>query len=118
MQYFLEHIEAMCDLDSRHLDEADAFLKKGAGRAATLTNDYRRLLDSKDLDTVMVTVPDQWHALMTIEACQGRKRCLLREAADARQWRGAPNDHCCPRTSPCRPDWHHAAEQCGVSLCH
>ena len=73
MQYFLEHIEAMCDLDPRHLDEADAFLKKEAGRAATLTDDYRRLLDSKDLDAVVVTVPDQWHALMTIEACQAGK---------------------------------------------
>lgn len=73
MRYFLNHIESMCDLDAKHLAEADAFLKKEANHSATLTDDYRRLLDDKDLDAVVVTVPDQWHALMSIEACQAGK---------------------------------------------
>lgn len=38
-----------------------------------MTDDYRRLLNAKDLDAVVITVPDQWHALMTIEACQAGK---------------------------------------------
>ena len=73
MKYFLNNIEALCDLDANYLAEAGAFLQKEAGRSATMTDDYRRLLDSKDLDAVVVTVPDQWHALMTIEACQAGK---------------------------------------------
>ena len=73
MKYFLHNIEALCDLDKNYLAEADAFLKKEANRSATMTDDYRRLLDSKDIDAVVVTVPDQWHALMTIEACQAGK---------------------------------------------
>ncbi|TWT93270.1 Inositol 2-dehydrogenase [Stieleria varia] len=73
MKYLLGNIEAFCDLDANYLSEAAAFLKKETGRDAVMTDDYRRLLDSKDIDAVVVTVPDQWHALMTIEACQAGK---------------------------------------------
>lgn len=73
MKYFLGNIEALCDLDKNYLAEAGSFLQKEANRSAMMTDDYRRLLDSKDLDAVVVTVPDQWHALMTIQACQAGK---------------------------------------------
>lgn len=73
MGYFLKNIEAMCDLDANYLSEAAAFLDQKERRSATTTDDYRRLLDSKELDAVVVTVPDQWHALMTVEACQAGK---------------------------------------------
>ena len=46
MQYFLNHIEAMCDLDAKHLVEADAFLKKEANHSATLTSSSRESSES------------------------------------------------------------------------
>jgi predicted dehydrogenase len=73
MKYFLNNIVAMCDLDKNYLSEAASFLDKEAGLKATLTDDYRRLLDAKDIDAVVVTVPDQWHATMTIDACKAGK---------------------------------------------
>lgn len=73
MRYFLRNIVAMCDLDRNHLAQAEAFLKKEADLSAVVTDDYRRLLDSKDIDAVVVTVPDQWHAIMTTEACKAGK---------------------------------------------
>ena len=73
MKYFLKNIVALCDLDKTYLAEAGDFLQKQAGLTATMTDDYRRLLDAKDVDAVVVTVPDQWHALMTIEACKAGK---------------------------------------------
>ena len=73
MKYFFKNIVALCDLDKNYLGEANDFLQKEAGIKATLTEDYRRLLDAKDVDAVVVTVPDQWHALMTIEACKAGK---------------------------------------------
>lgn len=73
MKYFLKNIVALCDLDANYLAEASAFLKKEANASALMTDDYRRLLDAKDIDAVVVTVPDQWHALMTIEACEAGK---------------------------------------------
>src|SRR5437868_235772 len=73
MKYFLNNIVALCDLDTNYLAEAGEFLQKQANLSAVMTDDYRRLLDAKDLDAVVVTVPDQWHALMTIEACAAGK---------------------------------------------
>ena len=73
MKYFLKNIVALCDLDKNYLGEASDFLQKEAGLKATLTDDYRRLLDAKDIDAVVVTVPDQWHALMSIDACKAGK---------------------------------------------
>ncbi len=73
MKYFLKNIVAICDLDKTYLGEASDFLQKQAGLSATMTDDYRRLLDAKDIDAVVVTVPDQWHAVMTIDACNAGK---------------------------------------------
>jgi len=73
MKYFKSNITAMCDLDKNYLAEADSWLRKEANLEAVLTDDYRKLLDAKDVDAVVVTVPDQWHAKMTIEACQAGK---------------------------------------------
>jgi predicted dehydrogenase len=73
MKYFLKNIVAMCDLDKNYLAEASEFLDKQANLTAMLTDDYRRVLDAKDVDAVVVTVPDQWHATMTIDACKAGK---------------------------------------------
>jgi predicted dehydrogenase len=73
MKYFLNNIVALCDLDRNYLAEAADFLQKQANQSALMTDDYRRLLDAKDIDAVVVTVPDQWHATMTIEACRAGK---------------------------------------------
>ena len=35
--------------------------------------DFRRLLDRKDIDAIVVSTPDHWHALMTIMACAAGK---------------------------------------------
>ena len=60
---------ALCDVDANHL-KANAAKVKGS---PLLTDDYRRVLERKDIDAVTIGTPDHWHALMTVHACQAGK---------------------------------------------
>ena len=46
---------------------------KIAGPSATQVTDYRRILDDKNIDAVLIGTPDHWHATMTIAAVAAGK---------------------------------------------
>jgi predicted dehydrogenase len=70
---FLEHGDqqtvAVCDLRDDYMDLA---VKKSRA-TPTKYKDYRRLLEQKDMDAVVIATPDHWHALMFIDACRAGK---------------------------------------------
>jgi predicted dehydrogenase len=70
---FLVHkdceVVAVCDLYQPYLD----FAARKAGGSPKQFQDYRALLDLKDVDAVIIATPDHWHALQMIEACQAGK---------------------------------------------
>lgn len=63
-------IVAICDVDSVVAAEA---VKLVDGPAPRVFSDYRRLLELSQVDAVVITAPDHWHALMTIDACRAGK---------------------------------------------
>jgi len=61
---------ALCDPDRNMLTEAGELVsqRQKSGRVPKLYNDYRELLNSHQLDIVLIGSPDHWHALQTIDA--------------------------------------------------
>jgi predicted dehydrogenase len=67
-------VSAVCDVDSDVLAKAAKLVEntnKTTGVKAE--KDFRRLLDDKSIDAVVIVTPDQWHAIPTIEACTAGK---------------------------------------------
>jgi predicted dehydrogenase len=69
----LKDIVAVCDVDSKHAARAKGRVEKSAGRECQVFGDYRKLLEIKDIDAVIISTPDHWHALPTINACEAGK---------------------------------------------
>ena len=73
-------VVAICDPDRAHLDaEAEQF-KKWNAPLETYT-DLRKMLDNKNIDAVVITTPNHWHALATIWACQAGKDVFVQKPA-------------------------------------
>ena len=73
MDWFRRHpdveIGAVCDVYKRHLDAA---LQRLGGKAKGYS-DFRKLLEQKDIDAVIIATPPHWHPLIFIYACQAGK---------------------------------------------
>jgi predicted dehydrogenase len=72
LKAFLKQAVAVCEVDSTRLADAAKTLEQ-AGKKPITTGDYRKLLERKDIDAVVITTPDHWHALQTVQACQAGK---------------------------------------------
>lgn len=66
-------IVALCDIDQRLLPEAVAEVEKLTGYKPAVENEYRKVLEDKNIDAVSIATPNHWHALQTIWACQAGK---------------------------------------------
>ncbi len=65
-------VGAVCDVDKSHA-AATLKLLEGKGIKCPSLGDYRKLLERKDINAVVVGTPDHWHALTTIHACLAGK---------------------------------------------
>ncbi len=72
---FLQYPEiecvALCDIDDEWLNRRATEVEKKAGKKpGQLVKDWRRVIDNKDIDMVIVGTPDHWHCLPAISACE------------------------------------------------
>ena len=63
----------VCDVDDKMIAAATGQVEKARGKRPESAKDFRRVIERKDLDCVLVATPDHWHALPTIHACMAGK---------------------------------------------
>ena len=69
------NLVALCDVDKNVIDKRLGDLAKMNVDATKVKTygDYRKLLDDKDIDVVIIGTPDHWHALIMMHACEAGK---------------------------------------------
>src|SRR5687768_12015863 len=77
MNSWLKHADstfvAVCDVARDRLDNTASKLAASSGQKVDAYEDYRRILERKDIDAVLIATPDHWHSPMTVEACAAGK---------------------------------------------
>ena len=69
---------AACDVDARHLKRAiETDMPKNGDMGVKGHKDFRELLDRQDIQAVTIAPPDQWHALIAIDALKKGKDVYL-----------------------------------------
>jgi predicted dehydrogenase len=70
---FLEHGDqqtvAVCDLRDDYMD----FAAQKSRSTPKKYKEYKKLLEDKDVDAVVIATPDHWHALQFVDACNAGK---------------------------------------------
>ena len=71
-------IVAVCDVDANHRERARNDEKIGKGKAESF-EDYRKVLDNKEIEVVSIVTPDHWHTKIAIEALQAGKHVFCQK---------------------------------------
>lgn len=70
-------ISHVCDVDSRVAQRVASGLEKDFSIKVEVESDFRRLLDDKRIDAMVVATPNHWHAPATILACAAGKHVYV-----------------------------------------
>ena len=88
----------VCDVFNRYRDETADKIKEKTGKEVTKTGDYRDIINDPSIDAVVISTPDHWHAIQTIDALKAGKHVYCEkpmthtvdEAIDVyRAWKGS-----------------------------
>ncbi len=72
-------VTAVSDADSEMMDKAEGVVKH---------QDFRRLLDIKDIDALFIATPNHWHSLAAIKAMQAGKHVYVEKPVSHCIWEG------------------------------
>jgi len=81
-------LKTICDTDEQFFDSRSKIVQERTGLKPLTEWDIRKVLDDKDIDVVSIVVPNHWHALATIWACQAGKHVYVEKPASHNLWEG------------------------------
>lgn len=70
-------ITHICDVDSRNLTRYTGKAQEVLGYAPATASDFRRVLESKNVDAITIATPDHWHAPMAILGLRAGKHVYV-----------------------------------------
>jgi predicted dehydrogenase len=81
LEYPKSYVAAVCDVDSNATERASQFVYKSTGVAPKTASDFRRLVDEKSIDAVVVATPHHWHVPIAVAAMKAGKDVYLEKPA-------------------------------------
>ncbi len=82
-------IAHVCDVDSNILAKFAAAAQKEMGEAPATHQDFRKILELKDVDAITIATPDHWHAPMAILGLQAGKHVYVEKPCSHNPGEGA-----------------------------
>src|SRR5262245_57219900 len=70
-------VATVCDVDRKRAEAAAAGVQKAAGKAPAAVQDFRKILDDKKIDILVVATCNHWHAPAAILGCQHDKHVYV-----------------------------------------
>ena len=67
------NVLAICDIDDEQINKRKDDLAKLGANNLLVYKDYRKLLENKDIDAVLIATPDHWHCLQLTDALSAGK---------------------------------------------
>ena len=78
----------ICDVDSRVIPQAIKLVQETGGRRPKAIEDFRKLVERKDLDAIAIATPEHWHAPMAIMAAQAGKHVYVEKPCSHNPYEG------------------------------
>lgn len=78
----------VCDVDSRVMPQASKMVEEISGKKPKAIEDFRKLIERKDLDAVAIATPEHWHAPMAIMAAQAGKNVYVEKPCSHNPYEG------------------------------
>ena len=87
LKYDTARVMAVCDVDSKRMTDTRKLIRNYYAKESGSTNfvdvkmyeDYRAMLLNPDIDAVIISTPDHWHAQIAIEAAMAKKDIYLQK---------------------------------------
>jgi predicted dehydrogenase len=82
-------ITHVCDVDTKTMDKFAAETQQAMGDAPAKQQDFRKILEQKDVDAISIASPDHWHTPMAISGLQAGKHVYVEKPCSHNPAEGA-----------------------------